>query len=80
MIRQVVAPLVRADGGEIHIVSADGGGVALHLSGRYSGCPGNTLVRRRVIEPLVAAAAPGAIVSISSGPLIPPDAERVDPA
>jgi Fe-S cluster biogenesis protein NfuA len=79
VIRQVVAPLVRADGGELHIVSVDGASVALHLSGRYSGCPGNTLVRRRVIEPLIAAAVPGATVTISSGPLLPAGAKLVEP-
>jgi len=77
-VRQVVAPLVRADGGEVHVVSVDDGGVTLHLSGRYSGCPGNTLARRRVIEPLIAGVAPGAIVTISSGPLIPAGADSVD--
>jgi len=75
VLREVVAPLVHADGGEIHLISADDSGVVLHLSGRYAGCPGNTLARRRVIEPLIAAAVPGAAVSISSGSLFPPGAE-----
>ncbi|HEV8244819.1 MAG TPA: NifU family protein [Polyangiaceae bacterium] len=76
VVRDVVAPLIRADGGEIHILSADDGGVALHVSGRYSGCPGNTLARRRVIEPIIGKRVPGAKVALSSGPRIPKGAEK----
>jgi Fe-S cluster biogenesis protein NfuA len=76
VIRELVAPLVRADGGEIYIVSADDAGVALHVTGRYAGCPGNTLARRRVIEPLIVKRVPGARVMLSSGPLLPKGAER----
>jgi Fe-S cluster biogenesis protein NfuA len=79
VVRDVIAPLVHADGGDLHVVSADDAGIALHLSGRYSGCPGNTLARRRVIEPLIAKAAPGATVTVTSGPLIPAVAEPVEP-
>lgn len=80
LVREVLAPLIRADGGEIHLVSADDAAVSLHLSGRYSGCPGNTLARRRVLEPLISKAAPGVTLTITSGALIPPGAERVEPA
>ena len=76
VVRELVAPLIRADGGEIHIVSVDDAGVSLHLSGRYSGCPGNTLARRRVIEPLISKRVPGARVALSSGPLLPKGAEK----
>jgi hypothetical protein len=44
--------------------------------GGYSGCPGNTLARRRVIEPLIGKRVPGAKVSVSSGPMIPRGAEK----
>lgn len=77
VVRELVAPLIRADGGEIYIVSVDDGAVALHVTGRYAGCPGNTLARRRVIEPLIIKRVPGARVSLSSGPLLPKGAERV---
>lgn len=79
VIREVVAPLVRADGGQIYLVRAEDDAVDLHLTGRYAGCPGNTLATRRVIEPAIFAVAPGAKVTISSGALIPPGAERVGP-
>lgn len=74
VVRDVVAPLVRADGGRIYLVAADGDAVSLHLAGRFSGCPGNTLAIRRIIEPAILAIAPGARVTITSGALTPADA------
>ena len=76
--REVLAPLVRADGGDLYLVSVEETGVSLHVTGRYSGCAGNTLVRRRVFEPPLAAVAPGITVTLTSGPLIPVGAARLD--
>lgn len=78
VVRDVLAPLVQADGGELFLVSVDDSGVSLHVTGRFSGCPGNTLTRRRVLEPLVASAVPGASVTVTSGPLIPKGAQKLD--
>ena len=78
IVRDLLAPLIRADGGEVYIVRVDDDGIALHLAGRYAGCPGNTLARRRVIEPALRAASPGATVVITSGVLVPESAERID--
>ncbi len=69
--REVLAPLVQADGGDLYLVSVEETGVSLHVTGRFAGCPGNTLVRRRVLEPPLAAVAPGIILTLTSGPLIP---------
>ena len=77
VVREVLAPLVRADGGELFLVSVEDSGVSLHLSGRFSGCPGNTLARRRVLEPLIASAVPGAYLTMTTGPLIPKGAQKV---
>jgi len=77
VVREVLLPLVKADGGELYLVSVDDSGVSLHLAGRFSGCPGNTLARRRVLEPLIASAVPGAYLTVTSGPLVPSGAERV---
>jgi Fe-S cluster biogenesis protein NfuA len=78
VVREVLAPLVRADGGEIYLVSADDAGVSLHLGGRFSGCPGNTLARRRLLEPLISSAAPGAQVTLTTGPLVPKGAQKLE--
>jgi Fe-S cluster biogenesis protein NfuA len=77
-VREIVAPLVRADGGDIYLVDAGERTLTLHLSGRFSGCPGNTLARRRVIEPLLEARFPGLELEVTSGPLVPAGAERIE--
>jgi Fe-S cluster biogenesis protein NfuA len=74
----LLAPLIRADGGEVYIVRVDDDGIALHLAGRYAGCPGNTVARRRVIEPALRAVSPSAEVVITSGVLVPDSAQRID--
>jgi Fe-S cluster biogenesis protein NfuA len=78
VVRDLLAPLIRADGGEVYVVHCDDDGIALHLAGRYAGCPGNTLARRRVLEPVLRAAAPNVEVVITSGVLVPGSAERID--
>ncbi len=78
VVREVVAPLVRADGGRVYVVHAGDDSLELHLAGRFAGCPGNTLATRRLIEPAIFAVAPGAKVTISSGALVPEDAELIE--
>jgi Fe-S cluster biogenesis protein NfuA len=77
VVREVLAPLVKADGGDLYLVSVDDAGVSLHLAGRFSGCPGNTLARRRMLEPLIASAVPGAYLTFTTGPLVPRGAQRL---
>jgi len=77
VVRDVLAPLVRADGGDLYLVSLEDTGVSLHVTGKFSGCPGNTLARRRIFEPPLAAIAPGISVTLTSGPLIPTGAARL---
>lgn len=78
VIKEVLAPMVAADGGRLYVVHADSKQVTLHLAGRFAGCPGNHIVTQRVIEPLIAAVAPDAQVSVTWGRLVPAGAERVD--
>jgi Fe-S cluster biogenesis protein NfuA len=75
IVREVVGPLVRADAGQIYLVNCGERSLALHLTGRFSGCPGNTLAKRRVLEPLLHARFPELKIEISSGPLLPDGAE-----
>lgn len=75
--REVLAPLVQADGGDLYLVSVEETGVSLHVTGRFSGCAGNTLVRRRMFEPPLSAVAPGIRLTLTSGPLIPVGAARL---
>jgi Fe-S cluster biogenesis protein NfuA len=69
--REVIAPLVRADGGEIYVVAVEADQLTLHLAGMCSGCPGVTLTTRMVIEPAVHAVAPSARVVVTNGISIP---------
>ena len=75
VLRDVLGPLVRADGGRLYMVQVDATLVRLHLAGRYSGCPGNTLATRRIIEPALFAVAPGVRVEVTSGAILPENAE-----
>jgi Fe-S cluster biogenesis protein NfuA len=77
VVREVLAPLVARDGGELYLVSIAEKAVSLHLGGRFSGCPGNALARRHVIEPLIHAVDPDTRVSMSSGALVPSGATRL---
>jgi Fe-S cluster biogenesis protein NfuA len=75
VVRDVLAPLVRADQGVLYLVEVTDRNVALHLGGRFSGCAGNTLARRRVLEPVLQKVAPDVEITITSGALIPQGAK-----
>ena len=77
VVREVLAPLVRADGGELYLVRVEDDAVALHLAGRFAGCPGNALARRQIIEPAIRAVAPSAQVTVSSGAVGPKGAQQL---
>jgi len=77
VLREVLDPLVRADGGVLYLVSLDDETVSLHLGGRFAGCPGNALARRQIIEPAIRTVAPKAQITISSGALLPAGARPV---
>jgi Fe-S cluster biogenesis protein NfuA len=76
-LERVLGPLVRGDGGSLYVVEATPQRVVLHLGGRFSGCPGNALVTRRLITPLVQRVAPGAQVTVTSGQLLPSGARLI---
>ncbi|MFO0616698.1 MAG: NifU family protein [Polyangiaceae bacterium] len=75
--KEVLAPLIRADGGEIYIVAVEANHLSLHLAGRFAGCPGSPLTIRGIIEPAVRAIAPSAKLDISTGIRIPEGASPV---
>ena len=75
--REVLAPLIRADGGEIYIVAVEANHLSIHLAGRFAGCPGTPLTIRGIIEPAVRAVAPTARLDISSGIAVPEGASPV---
>ncbi len=69
--------MVSADGGKMYLVEASELRVAVHLTGKFAGCPGNEVFVRRVFAPAVAAVAPEVEVDVTWGHLIPEGAEAV---
>jgi len=77
MLREVLVPLIEADGGELYTVTVERKGVRLHLAGTYGGCPGTTHAIANVIEPAIKKVLPKAKVTVTYGWSIPENAERV---
>lgn len=75
--REVLAPLVRADGGELYVVAVEPDSLSLHLAGTCAGCPGRPYTTSAVIEPAIHAVAPAARVVVTSGATIPEGASKV---
>lgn len=73
--REVLAPLVQADGGVLYLVSAAPTEVHIHLAGSCGGCPGSSITRDAVLEPAVRALAPKVTLNVTTGYLIPDGAE-----
>ena len=77
-LREIVAPLVEADGGTLYVVRKVGG-VRLHLAGACAGCPGYRITTTEVIEPALRAAGAKGDIDVSAGWTVPDGAERVSP-
>ena len=73
-----VVELVKADGGELYLVTATAEDVHLHLTGTCAGCPGANITRERLLEPAVRSAAPKANVKVTTGWNVPDGARKVD--
>jgi Fe-S cluster biogenesis protein NfuA len=77
MLREILAPLLAMDGGELYLVSADKKQVSLHMAGTLSGSPACDVVTERIVAPAVRAVMPKAKLSVSSGWRIPKGAARL---
>jgi Fe-S cluster biogenesis protein NfuA len=75
--REILAPLVRSDGGEMYLVRFDGDDVHIHLAGACAGCPGASLTGDKVILPALRTAAPKVRVVVTTGIRIPAGAEKM---
>jgi Fe-S cluster biogenesis protein NfuA len=75
--REILAPLVRTDGGEMYLVKFEGDDVHIHLAGNCAGCPGSAMTSDKVILPVLRTAAPKVRVVLTTGVRIPHGAERV---
>jgi Fe-S cluster biogenesis protein NfuA len=74
---EVLAPLVRADGGEMYLVRYDGDDVHIHLTGVCAGCPGASLTSEKVILPALRTAAPKVRVVLTTGIRAPEGSRKV---
>jgi Fe-S cluster biogenesis protein NfuA len=70
--------LVRADGGELYLVSASADDVHIHLTGTCAGCPGSNMTRERLLEPAVRSALPKATLKLTTGWRVPDGAKKID--
>lgn len=80
LCRDVIAPLIAADGGQVYLVRATQQELVLHLGGRCSGCPGFCCTVSTLIEPCVHAIKPDVHVVVTNGALIPSNAVKIETA
>jgi Fe-S cluster biogenesis protein NfuA len=73
----ILAPLIRADGGELFVVAIEADSISLHLAGKCAGCPGASLTSSAIIEPAIRAIAPNIRIIVTSGFQIPAGASPV---
>jgi Fe-S cluster biogenesis protein NfuA len=76
--RDVLAPLIEADGGEMYLVGIIGDEIHIHLAGTCAGCPGSTLTKDRVLGPALHSIAPKATLRVTTGIRIPTGAVRIE--
>ena len=78
LCRDILAPLVRIDGGQLHLVGASSESVHIHLTGNCAGCPGASLTRDKIFLPILRGVLPKVEVIVTTGSRIPFGAVRVD--
>lgn len=78
LCRDVLAPLLAADGGVLYVVRIDDDAVILHLGGTCAGCPGAPITSSSVIDPAIRSIAPGIRLKVTNGALLPDGAVPAD--
>jgi Fe-S cluster biogenesis protein NfuA len=76
--REVLAPLIEADGGEMYLVTISGEDVHIHLSGTCAGCPGSSFTAQSIVGPALSKVAPKAKLRLTTGWRVPAEAERME--
>ena len=76
--REILAPLVRSDGGVFYLVHCAEDDVHIHLAGACAGCPGSSFTRERVVEPLIASVSPKTKVKLTTGWRVPAGARKLE--
>jgi Fe-S cluster biogenesis protein NfuA len=76
--REILAPIVKTDGGQMYLVRFDGDDVHIHLAGTCAGCPGASITGDKILLPALRVAAPKVRVVVTTGIRIPEGAEKLD--
>jgi Fe-S cluster biogenesis protein NfuA len=77
-LAELAVPLVKADGGEVYLVSCTTDDVHVHLTGTCAGCPGASMTRERLFEPTVHGVSPKLAVKLTTGWNVPEGARKID--
>ena len=75
--REVLAPLVAGDGGDMYLVRFDGDDVHIHLAGTCAGCPGASFTGDKIILPALRARVPQLRLVLTTGFRIPDGAQKL---
>ena len=76
---EILAPLVRADGGEMYLLRIDGDDVHIHLAGACAGCPGAAITSDTMILTVLRTVIPKVRVVLTTGVRIPEGAQKLAP-
>jgi Fe-S cluster biogenesis protein NfuA len=75
--REILAPLVKTDGGELFLLRFDGDDVHIHLAGACAGCPGASITGDKVLLPALRTALPKVRIVVTTGIRIPDGAQKL---
>jgi Fe-S cluster biogenesis protein NfuA len=76
--RDIIAPLVRADGGHLYLLSVTRDEVHVHLTGTCAGCPGASTTRDKMMQPVLASVAPNMQIRLTTGWSVPDGAKELE--
>ena len=78
MCREVLAPLIETDGGQMFLVAITADDIHIHLAGTCAGCPGSSFTAEAIVKPALLKLAPKSKLKLTTGWRVPDDAERME--
>jgi Fe-S cluster biogenesis protein NfuA len=78
LCREVLAPLIEADGGQMFLVAITSEDIHVHLAGTCAGCPGSSFTGQVIVGPALSKLAPKLRLRLTTGWRIPAEAERME--
>jgi Fe-S cluster biogenesis protein NfuA len=78
MCREVLAPLIETDGGQMFLVAVTADDIHIHLAGTCAGCPGSSFTAETIVKPALLKLAPKSKLKLTTGWRVPEDAERME--